>query len=43
MVYSVAGEQVEAWFASFTREQAWKLQATKGASRDDVQQLLNTT
>jgi hypothetical protein len=43
MVYSVAGDQVEAWFAAFDREQAWKLHATKGASREDVQQLLNTT
>ena len=43
MVYSVAGERVEAWFAAFNRQQGWKLQATKGVSRDDVQHLLNTT
>lgn len=42
MVYSVAGDRVEAWFAAFNRQQGWKLQATKGASRDEVQHLLNT-
>jgi hypothetical protein len=42
MVYSVVGNRVEAWFAAFNRQQGWKLQATKGASRDDVQQILNT-
>jgi hypothetical protein len=43
MVYSVAGDQVEAWFAAFDRERSWKLHATKGARREDVQHLLNTT
>lgn len=42
MVYSVAGDQVEAWFAAFNREQDWKLQATKDVSREDVQRLLET-
>jgi len=42
MVYSVVGNRVEAWFAAFNRQQGWKFQATKGASRDDVQQMLNT-
>ncbi len=42
MVYSVAGERVEAWFAAFNRQQDWTLQATKGANRDDVQRLLDT-
>jgi hypothetical protein len=41
MVYSVAGERIEAWFAAFNRRQGWKLQATKCASRDDVQQLID--
>ncbi len=43
MVYSAAGDRVEAWFAAFNRHQGWKLQATKGTAREDVQQLLNTT
>jgi hypothetical protein len=43
MVYSVAGDRVEAWFAAFNRHPGWKLQATKGTTREDVQQLLNTT
>jgi hypothetical protein len=42
MVYSVAADRVETWFAAFNRKQGWKLQATKGANRDNVQQLLNT-
>jgi hypothetical protein len=42
MVYSVTRDQVEAWFAALNREEGWKLQATKGARRGHVQQLLNT-
>jgi hypothetical protein len=42
-VYSVAGDRVETWFAAFNREQVWKLHATKGASREDVQEFLNPT
>jgi hypothetical protein len=41
MVYSVAGDRVEAWFAGFNRQQEWRLHSTKGASRDDVEQLLH--
>jgi hypothetical protein len=43
MVYRGGADRVEAWFAAFNRRQAWKLFATKGASQDDVQRLLNTT
>jgi hypothetical protein len=43
MVYSVVGDRVEAWFAAFKREQGWKLGSTKGESRDEVQESLNTT
>jgi hypothetical protein len=43
MVYSVVGDRVETWFAAFKRQQGWSLDATKGASRDEVQELLNTT
>jgi hypothetical protein len=43
MVYSVAGDRVQTWFAALNRQQGWKLHATKGASRDAVHQLLNTT
>jgi hypothetical protein len=42
MVYTVASGEIEAWFAAFNRRQNWALQATKGASREDVQQLLTT-
>lgn len=41
MVYAVAAERVESWFAAFRRKGMWKLQAAKGVSRDDVQRLLN--
>jgi hypothetical protein len=41
MVYKVVANRIEAWFAAFNRQQGWKLLATKGASRDDVQQFLN--
>ena len=41
MVYKVAFGRVEAWFAAFNREQGWKLNATKGMSRDDVQKLID--
>ncbi len=42
MVYAVVQDGVEAWFAAFKRGQSWRLQATKGASRDDVEKLLTT-
>ena len=40
MVYNVATGGLECWFAAFNRQVGWKLQATKGTSRDDVEQLL---
>jgi hypothetical protein len=40
MVYNIAADQVGCWFAAFHRELAWKLHATKGASRGDVQKLI---
>ncbi|MCU1268994.1 MAG: hypothetical protein JWN74_288 [Acidobacteriaceae bacterium] len=40
MVYNVAAGGLESWFAAFKRQEGWKLQATKGVSRDDVEQLL---
>jgi len=43
MVYKAMANRVEAWFAAFSRQQGWKLHATKGTSRDDVQRMLNTT
>jgi hypothetical protein len=43
MVYTIAADRVETWFAALDRKPGWKLNATKGASRDDAQQLLNTT
>jgi hypothetical protein len=43
MVYAIVGDRVDTWFAAFGRKQEWKLKATKGTSRDDVQQLLSTT
>jgi hypothetical protein len=42
MVYSVAGDRVEAWFAAFDRKDGWRLNATRGANRDKVQQLLSS-
>jgi len=40
MVYNVSDGGLECWFAAFNRQEEWKLQATKGVSRDDVKQLL---
>jgi hypothetical protein len=40
MAYTVAGGGVETWFAAFNRDQNWKLQATKGASLDEIQKLM---
>ena len=42
MVYIVVAGQVQCWFASFKRQQDWKLQATNGISREDVEELLST-
>ncbi len=41
MVYELSRNEVDCWFASFNRRDAWKLQATKGASREDVDRLMN--
>jgi hypothetical protein len=43
MAYNISGDRVEAWFAAFNRQDCWKLQATRGANRDQIQQLLNAT
>lgn len=43
MVYSVKADQVECWFAAFNREQEWKLGATKGISRQDVERLIRVS
>jgi hypothetical protein len=42
MVYIVADDQVQFWFASFKRQQDWKLQGTNGISREEVEELLST-
>jgi hypothetical protein len=42
MVYSVESKRVDTWFAAFNRNDRWRLKATKGASRDHVQQLFET-
>jgi hypothetical protein len=41
MVYELSVDRVECWFASFNRRDEWKLQATKGASQESVQRLLD--
>jgi hypothetical protein len=43
MVYNVATDGVQCWFAAFTRQETWKLHATKGVSREEVENLLGTT
>jgi hypothetical protein len=43
MVYELSTDRVDCWFASFNRREEWKLQATKGASREDVEQLLHSS
>ena len=43
MVYSVSDEKIDAWFAAFNRQNCWNLLATKGANRDEIQRLQNTT
>jgi len=42
MVYRIEAEELGCWFAAFNRQPEWVLQATKGASRNDVQKLLST-
>ena len=40
MVYAAHERDVLAWFASFQRDQGWRLLRVKGANRDDVEELL---
>ena len=42
MVYNVVRGEVQCWFAAFKRQQDWKLHATKGARREDVERLMST-
>ncbi len=42
MVYSVAADPPECWFAGFNRQKGWKVQATKGVNRHDLEQLLES-
>ena len=42
MVYSVAADRVECWFAAFNQKNGWKLRVARGASANDIQQLLNS-
>lgn len=42
MVYNAVGDGVRCWFAAFKRHQDWKLHATKGVRREDVEELLVT-
>lgn len=40
MVYNIGVNGLECWFAAFNRREGWKVQQTKGVSRDDVEQLV---
>ena len=40
MVYVITADQVECWFAAFNRQEAWKLETTKGVNRDKVERWL---
>jgi hypothetical protein len=40
MVYNTTANGFDCWFSAFSRQQDWKLHATKGVSRGDVLQLL---
>jgi len=40
MVYVVTVDQVQCWFAAFNREEEWKLQTTKGVTRDSLERWL---
>ena len=42
MVYNAVDAGVRCWFAAFKRQQDWKLYATKGISRENVEELLTT-
>ena len=41
MVYNVAPDGFECWFAAFVRRGEWKLRTTKGISRTKVEELLS--
>jgi hypothetical protein len=41
MVYTVEKRKVDSWFASFVRNEDWKMHSTKGVSRAVLQQFLN--
>lgn len=43
MVYNVATDVVKCWFAAFIRQETWRLHVTKGVSREELENLLNTT
>ena len=43
MVYEVKGQEVAAWYASFRKTDTWKLDRTKGVSKDSVESLTQTT
>jgi hypothetical protein len=40
MVYTAMNGEVQSWFAAFKRTNVWKLQLTKGTSREDVLALM---
>jgi hypothetical protein len=40
MVYVVTVNHVECWFAAFNRQEEWKVQTTKGVTRDTVERWL---
>jgi hypothetical protein len=42
MVYNIVVDQLDCWFAAFKQQGGWKLSATKGATRQDLEQLLST-
>jgi hypothetical protein len=43
MVYNATVAGVECWFAAFSRQETWKLHATKGVSREEVEDMLSRT
>jgi hypothetical protein len=43
MVYQVKGQEVETWYASFRRTEVWKLDRTKGISKESVESVTQTT
>jgi hypothetical protein len=40
MVYNIEADRFECWFAAFNRKGLWTLHATKGVSRDAIEQML---